>query len=301
MTKLPILQRNDLIDLVAPASRCSDRQLEALKDMLCSWGFRVRIHPAIFGDDLLCANHDIERFQQLRDALYAADSKAIICVRGGYGAMRIIPYLEQIPAPEKPKLFVGMSDITCLHLYMQQAWQWSTLHSGVAPDKFSPESLAQLRKILLGELNFLSYPLIPMNNLAKKAAALQGKIVGGNLTLVQASIGTSWALHGRGQFIFLEEVSERGYRLDRMLEHLRQAGLFSGAQAIILGDFTGGLEPDGSSLVDEVLLRFAHNIPIPVLRLRGVGHDYISHPLPLNMRTQLNLGEGSAIKIELAN
>lgn len=93
------------------------------------------------------------------------------------------------------------------------------------------------------------------------------------------------------KLFFLEEVGERGYRVDRMLEHLRQAGIFNNAKAILLGDFIGGQEPDGSSLLEPVLERFAKNCEIPVVKLEGLGHGPINFPLPLGTMTQLELGK----------
>ena len=120
MKKLPILNSGDFVEVIAPASRCSDNQLQALKELLESWKLNCIIKKDIFGEDLLCAHTDEARFEHLKNALQNPETKAVICARGGYGSLRLIPKLTEIQAPKQVKIFVGMSDITSLHLYLQQ-------------------------------------------------------------------------------------------------------------------------------------------------------------------------------------
>src|SRR5690348_3082 len=116
MQSLPILKPGDSVEVIAPAARCSDQQLTALKELLASWQLNCTVDQHIFGDDLLCANTDEIRFQCLKNALLNPDTKAVICARGGYGSMKLIPALSKLTPPPSPKLFLGMSDITALHL-----------------------------------------------------------------------------------------------------------------------------------------------------------------------------------------
>jgi muramoyltetrapeptide carboxypeptidase len=297
MQKLPILKPGDSVEIIAPASRCSDKQLTALKELLASWQLNCMVDENIFGNDLLCANTDAIRFKFLKDALQRAETKAIICARGGYGSMRLIPELIKIAPPASPKLFVGMSDITALNLYLERQWRWPTLHAAPALDKFSAESVAAVKSILFGEVKQLVLQGLPLNKAAEKDRTIEATITGGNLCLVQTSIGTVWQIDGRNKIIFLEDVAERGYRIDRMLEHLRQVNVFKQATAILFGDFTEGNEPNGSSLVKPVLERFAQSCEIPVVQIEGVGHGPTNFPLPLGTKAKLQLG--SQIKLVL--
>ncbi|MFT4060063.1 MAG: LD-carboxypeptidase [Legionella sp.] len=291
MNYLAGLKTGDAIELIAPASRCSDAELRGLLDLLESWGLRVLVSDTLFGKDLLCANSDEQRFLHLKNALYNPESKAIICVRGGYGATRLLPQLTQLKAPAMAKIFVGMSDITCLHLYLQQHWHWPTVHGSVLPAKLSAESLASLKSILFAQTPSVVFNTMkPLNQLAQASGLIQSQVIGGNLTLVQASIGTRWQMNGSRRFILLEDVGERGYRVDRMLEHLQQANLFQDATAIIFGDFLEGKEPNGSSLIQPVLERFAAQCPIPVVQIEGVGHGRTNFPIPLGTDASLQLG-----------
>ncbi len=291
MRKLPTLKPGDHVEIIAPASRCADTLLNDIRDLLISWQLNCTVSKDIFGDDVLCANTDEKRFQSLKGALQNPNTKAIICARGGYGSMRLIPALTDVSPIPTPKLFVGMSDITALNLYLQQQWGWPTLHGALALDKFSPESINSLKSILFGNVQQIVFTGKPLNKLAESNQTIQSTVTGGNLCVMQAGIGTAWQVDGRGKIILLEEIGERGYRVDRMLEHLSQAGVFKHASAILLGDFLDGKEPDGSSLVNIVLERFAKSCPIPVVQVNGVGHGYTNMALPLGMPTALQLGK----------
>ncbi len=291
MQTLPRLSAGDFVEIIAPASRCTDEQLQNLKALLTSWQLNCIVSDNIFGEDLLCANTDEIRFKSLSRALENPKTKAIICARGGYGCMRLIPELTKLTQPKSPKLFVGMSDITALNLYLQQQWGWPILHGALSIDKFSPESIAAAKSILFDDMNQMELTGVPLNALAEKNQTVESTITGGNLCLVQAGIGTAWQMDASHKIIFLEEINERGYRVDRMLEHLRQAGIFKQATAILLGDFLGGNEPDGSTLVEAVLQRFAKNCQLPVIKITGLGHGFTNFPLPLGTRVKLQLGK----------
>lgn len=296
MNNLPILKPGDSVEIIAPASRCTDQRLAEMKALLESWQLNCIIADDIFGKDLLCANTDKIRFKHLKNALLNPETKAVICARGGYGSMRLIPQLTKVVPPETPKIFVGMSDITALQLFLQQNWQWPTIHGAPAGDKFSPESIAAIKSLLFGDVNQVEFNgLEPLNQLAKNNQLIKSSVTGGNLCLVQAGIGTDWQMDGKDKIILLEEVGERAYRVDRMFEHLRQAKLFKDAAAILLGDYIDGQEPDGTSKIHSVLARFAEGCDIPVVQVKGIGHGNVNYPIPLGTPAQLHLG--SEIKL----
>jgi muramoyltetrapeptide carboxypeptidase len=285
------LKPGDTVELIAPASRCSDQQVADIKALLQSWDLVCLVNDNLFGQDLLCANSDEARLKLLEQALVNPDSKALICVRGGYGAMRLIPKLQTLQKPKTAKLFVGMSDITALHLFLQQQWAWATIHGAATLGQFSPESIASLKALLFGETKSIEFKGTPLNPQALSNQTLLSSVTGGNLTLLQTSIGTSWELQAQNKIILIEEINERGYRVDRMLEHLVQAQVLDGAKAIVFGDFLKGEEPDGSSLIQPVLARFAANCAIPVVQIQGIGHGYVNFPIPFGTEAKLQLGE----------
>ena len=301
MKKLPVLKQGDRVDIVAPASRCADTLLTDLQALLSSWGLNCVVSKQIFGDDILCANSDDMRFELLKQALLHPESKAVICARGGYGSMRLIPELSKLSALSQVKLFVGMSDITALNLYFQQQWQWPTIHGALALDKFSPESITKMKAILFGEVKEVKFVGKPMNVLAQNGHRIEASVTGGNLCVMQAGIGTNWQVDGRDKIILLEEIGERGYRVDRMLAHLTQADVFKQTRAIVLGDFLDGNEPDGSSLVQPVLERFAMQCPVPVVQIQGVGHGYTNFAMPLGTAATLQLGSEVELVCEVGS
>jgi muramoyltetrapeptide carboxypeptidase len=292
MKKLPLLKPGDCVELIAPASRCSDTELLELKALIESWELHCLVKEDIFAKDLLCANTDEARFHHLKDALQNPKTKAVICARGGYGSLRLIPKLMDINPPEEAKIFVGMSDTTCLQLFLQQQWMWPTIHGAAAPARFSKESVAALKSLLFAEVEQVIFKnLKPLNQSAKEKRIIESRVTGGNLAIIQAGIGTNWQIDGRNKIILLEEIGERGYRVDRMLEHLQQAHIFKGAAAILLGDFLEGEEPNGTSLIEPVLQRFATCCEMPVLRLEGVGHGRTNFPIPCETTAHLHLGK----------
>lgn len=292
MKKLPSLQIGDTVEIIAPSSRCEIAIVNSLKTLLTRWQLNCIVPDDLFGNDLLCANTDEMRFEHLKNALMRENTKAIITVRGGYGSMRLIPLLKNLTPPASAKIFIGMSDTTALQLYLQQQWQWPTIHGSLAEDKFSPESIDAVKTILFHDVEEVEFvEIVPLNNAATKEQVIKGSVTGGNLSLVQVGIGTDWEIQAHNQIIFLEETSERGYRVDRMLEQLSQTRLLDNASAILFGDFTHCNEPNGSSLIPAVLGRFAERCPFPVARIQGIGHDYINFPLPLGTKATLHCGK----------
>ncbi len=162
------LKKNSTIDIIAPAGGISDPStLEKLKNLLGNWQLISRISPDLFGPDLLCANSGEKRFQQLEEALTNTESHAIWCLRGGYGCTRLIPYLLKLTAPKKCKLFIGFSDITALHLFLQQKWHWQTLHgpslNQVTHHLIETESSNELKKIIFVKLPIIIIIIIFIN------------------------------------------------------------------------------------------------------------------------------------------
>jgi len=298
MTKsLPTLKPGDHIEIIAPASRCADSLLNEIVELLQGWNLNCTVSPDIFGEDILCANSDEKRFQALQSALENPKTQAILCARGGYGSMRLIPKLSSLKPVTQPKLFIGMSDITALHLFLQQQWGWPCLHGAAALDKFSIESIQALKSVMFGEVSEIVFAGTPLNKQAEFTQTIHSTLTGGNLCIVQSGIGTTWQMNPRDKIILLEEISERGYRVDRMLEHLTQAGQFNHAKAIVFADFIEGNEPNGTSLVPLVLERFAKSLSVPALQIAGVGHGKTSIAVPLGTHVQLELGENIKMTI----
>lgn len=294
------LSPGTVVDIIAPASGCSPESLVLIKNLLSSWQLTARISPELLGSDLLCANTDENRFKQVHEALFNSESRAIWCVRGGYGCTRLIPKLLTLKAPKTNKLFIGFSDITTLHLFLQQQWHWQTLHgpsaNQVVHNLIDLKSIEEFKELILGNLNQLVFSATPLNIKKNCAETIKAPIIGGTLTLIQASLGTAWQIEAKNKILFLEEINESAYRIDRMLQHLQQSKILEGVKAILLGDFISPFEnkdPTGINkdaiLIQSVLARFANEQQVPVLQIPGIGHGKKNRSLPLGANTELNL------------
>jgi muramoyltetrapeptide carboxypeptidase len=283
------------VDVIAPAGAgCAPDTVEKVKILLQSWQLLPRISPNLFGDDLLCANTDENRFKQLTEALYNSESGAVWCLRGGYGCTRLMPELLKLKAPETNKLFIGFSDITTLHLFLQQKWYWQTLHgpsaNQVAHRRIDFESIQEFRNVIFGKVHELVFSLYPLNDAANQTTLIRAPVVGGNLTLVQASLATPWQIETKDKILFLEEVNEAAYRIDRMLQHLQQSGILQHVKAVLFGDFVPGKKSNDIELIQCVLKHFAQAQSCPILHCLGIGHGEKNRSLPLATKAELALG-----------
>lgn len=296
----PFLKPGDVVDVVAPSSgglNYSASYYQEARDLLASIGLIARIPSdlVIEGADLFSANNLEYRKNHLIDAFTNDQSKAVLAIRGGYGAAKLIPFLEKITPPVQPKLLLGFSDITALHLFLENTWHWNSMHSTVINQiMVNPQLLHELKPIVFGEKVGVSYKqLVPLNDLAAQPQTIEGSITGGNLSLVQTSLATSWQIQAKDKIIFLEDIGEKGYRIDRMLNHLLQAGIFDSAKAVIFGEITPPILQAGEiDLCTPAIEKFAKQLNIPVLSLPIVGHN-MNHnsPLPLGVACSLTLGE----------
>ena len=290
------LERNDIVDIIAPASHSPLDKLKDGIEWVKSVGLVPRVQQDMIKTDIFFAAPLEIQLEHLKNAIYS-DSRAIWCLRGGYGSMRLIPHLLKLRPPKRPKLFVGFSDITSLHLFFNQHWNWPTIHgrtiSQLSPENKNSSDRRFLTQMIFGEQEQRTFKnLRPLNDNARKNKVIDGEIIGGNLRILQSSLGTSWELKARGKILFIEDVAERGYSIDRMLEQMIQAKIIHhGVKALVFGDFTEGLERDGKDLSLVAMKRFAERVPYPVLKGLPAGHGHrLNYPIPLNTKCQLRLG-----------
>jgi muramoyltetrapeptide carboxypeptidase len=298
------VRQGDIVDIVAPASRCSSLELKSAVRLLKEMGLRPRVPSPIFAKSLLFANTDQRRLEQLRKAIYATDSSLVWCVRGGYGALRLMPDIVNWPKPKRAKIFLGFSDITTLHAHFNQKWGWPTLH-GPLLDRFGREAMSpgehrQLFGMLFGEVAVTEFfKLQPMNAQARRSGSVRGPVVGGNLAVLQSSLGTPSALRGGRHILFFEDTGERPHRVDRMLSQLAQAGALKSVRAVVFGYFHLSDPKDRRGLWNDVLPRFAASLKIPVLRGLPVGHDPDKqYTLPFNTPAVLSLGRAPHLLVK---
>lgn len=308
---IAILKNLD-IRVVAPAGRIKDPEtLVNLRIVSKKYLPGIGIDKLKISDaSLFHSASDKERFEDLRDALND-ESSVVWCFRGGYGSAKLIDYLKKIPKPSREKIFVGYSDITALHLFFSQEWGWKTIHGPVINElvywkksgdaKKRPNDIAQTAKICAGKIK-KSYikGIKPLNEGASRNLSPVGKLTGGNLTMVQSSIGTDWEIKTEGRILFLEDINCEPYQIDRILLHLKQAGIFSKPVAIIFGDFAyQGSDKDFSKKIERVLKEFAESTDIPVFKSQRFGHGEINEPIIYNSEGSIKKSSKGLFDLEM--
>lgn len=280
----------DIVRVVAPAGRGAVDRGPEIQNYIQSLGLVANITENIYNrTEPFYSNWDDFRADDLISALLDDSVKIIWCTRGGSGSIRLIPYLEQrLPATLNHKIFIGYSDITVLHLYLQKKYGWQTIH-GAMLDAIvggtyngSRESVDLLTGLIFEREESICYPALTSLN-ENAPQRIESTIVGGNACLLETSIGTLWQIDAKGKVLFLEDVSEAPYSIERSLDHMKQSGIFNLVDGVIFGDFTD----TNDTLMDIVFNRFAQSVTFPVFRISGIGHDTINYPLPLAASTQI--------------
>ena len=301
MLRPPRLAAGRRVALVAPAgpvseeriagalARCAELELEPVL------GASARERAGYF------AGPDARRAADLQAALDDGTVDAVWALRGGYGAMRLLPILDLSSLAARPKALVGFSDITALHLAVARAGIVS-FHGPHPGEDVAPATDECFRRVL-----FRAEPAgaLPFPAGAEKAATLvsgvaEGPLIGGNLAMVAATCGTPAAMTAEGKVVFLEDVGEAGYRIDRMLAQIRLAGAFDGAVGLALGQFTEVPPYPHDRPVAEVLREIAEALGIPAVVGLPIGHVRDNWTLPLGIRARLDAAAGTLELLESA-
>ncbi|WP_342270362.1 LD-carboxypeptidase [Rickettsia endosymbiont of Orchestes rusci] len=284
--KFTELLKDKSITVVAPASGADNTELSTLKNIS---SLKLNIPHKCFDNTkvLFHSNSDELRFKCLKDALFDNSNHIIWTLRGGYGSAKIIPYLQKLAKPTKEKFFIGYSDITALHIFLAQEWNWKPIHGSVITEILKPEkdrnNFMKIAQIISGKLKQVTISgLSAINPTAKSAKVVTGKLTGGNLTMVQTSIGTSWQIKTSNKILFLEDVNIKPYQIDRTLLHFKQAGLLKDVKAIIFGS-CGSDDKD----IMAILSNFASNLAIPVFKTNRFGHEKINDPIIYNTDSKI--------------
>jgi len=288
LRKAPPLRPGDTIGIAAPAS-CFDREAFALGvAKLQSLGFQVRFREDIFSKKRFLAGDDTRRFTELKELLFDEQVKAIFAARGGYGAMRLLPQLDALPRDLPPKILMGYSDITSLLNFAQQRWGWVTFQGPVVAKDIGermavPGQASLLRSLCdpapLGSLQ--SEGLVALH-----PGRAEGRLVGGCLSLIVCSLGTPYQLETAGNILYLEDVGEKLYSIDRMLTHLRLAGLLRDVRGIVFGPLKDA--HDLPTVIMDLLLDLLADLKVPILFGFPSGHTEDSWTIPFGVRVTLD-------------
>lgn len=294
------LRPGDSVAVVAPASAPRDPdKARAGIDRLNKIGYRIEVayDPAAAHGYL--AASDAERLRTLNTCFARPDVKAIVCVRGGYGSLRLLPDLDYEAARTHPKLLIGYSDITALHLALYHNAGWPGLSSLVATEwgqadvntvhHFKTLAEGGMMASLAGPNDETLYPIRP--------GTAEGPLLGGNLSVLTRLLGTPYCPSFEEAILFLEEVGEEPYRIDRMLAHLDLAGVLDELGGVVLGHFHLP-DPSASNTptlpLDEIMVGYFGDRPYPVARGLVYGHCLPRLTMPIGVRARLTVNDQSA-------
>lgn len=302
------LQFGDTLGFIAPSGVI--RKEGAIQSAVLGaerMGFKVKLGKSCGNRYGYLAGTDEERARDIHDMFLDDEVDAIICLRGGYGATRILDKLDWDLIAAHPKIFVGFSDITALHIAMLNRCNLVTFHGpmsmgwGDSPlDDFSREVMYRtlMNPTPAGELkNPPEYPRETVN-----PGSCEGQLVGGNLMLMASSLGTPWEIDTRDRIVFIEEIGERTYCVDRMLTQLRLAGKFEDCAGIIFGDFADcPVEyPEFGCTLDEIIRDVVVPCGKPVFTGLRCGHCTPKLTLPFGVRCRMDADACTLTVLEAA-
>lgn len=289
------LSKGDTIGLLTPASAISKEQLELAIKQITSLGFKVKLGQFVEERNGFLAGTDQQRIQDLHDFFKDSEVAGIWCVRGGYGTTRILPFLDYSIIKKHPKVLIGYSDITALFQGIYQETGLIGFHAPVAVSTFSDYSVKHLKTTLTQVLNQQTISILNPNKpntfpapTTLNPGVAEGRITGGNLSLLASLCGTNYEPNYKGKLVFIEDIGEKPYRIDRMLTQIFQATNLNQAAGIIFGVFKNcnPKETDSSWSLLETLQKQTQQFEGPVFYGFSFGHieDQCVLPIGLNAK-----------------
>jgi muramoyltetrapeptide carboxypeptidase len=266
-----------VIEVLAPSGSAAvpDGNLNVLNN-----GLELRIRPDLISDACTYEANSAEyKLAHLMDASNDESVLVMWALRGGYSSTKVAEKIAMMEAFQQKKFIVGFSDLTALFVALNKHHGWLCIHGPVIKqienNAVSQKCIDQVLDIVLNRTTTLSIDnLKPLNSYNGDT---HGKLVGGNLAVLATTIGTPWQIDCRGAILFLEDVNEPGYKIDRMLTHLKQSGILEGVKAIVFGEFSA-LESEVDA-VNYALEQFANIMNCPVYKTDAFGHGYENTPL----------------------
>lgn len=303
MHKPPRLRAGQTVGLIAPSSNVMENQdIGFAIDILKSFGFKVKTGQHLYERHGYLAGEDQARAADVNAMFKDPDVDAIFCLRGGYGSPRILPYLDYASIAKHPKVIIGYSDVTALLNAIYTQTGMVTFHGPIAAQNFTDYTLSQFKQVLF-DAQAATIAAPPAFETAEGRAerdnritvitpgVAEGKLIGGNLSLMVKLVGTPYEPDYRGNILILEDVSEAPYRIDGMLTHLKLAGKLQQLAGIAFGKCSD-CDIDGNSLsIEQVLNDHLQPLGIPVIRGLMIGHIDDLATIPIGVRARLDTSQ----------
>jgi muramoyltetrapeptide carboxypeptidase len=290
------LRPGDTIMFVAPAGPVQPERIEKCRQLLEKMGFRVLLPKTLYRKDSYLAGTDDERVAELNAAIRDPNVKAIFPCRGGYGLSRILDRIDYAAFRKNPKVLIGFSDLTALHLAIARKAHVITFHAPMPQSSlwrddgdyaYAAQGLwrAVLADRYHGETGYvidLPTGQPPPERLV--GGTVRGRLIGGNLSLIAATLGTPYAIDAKSKILFLEDTGEAPYRVDRLFAQLRLAGVLEDAAGIIVGTF----DKTDAREVAKIVRDYCAGLKKPVVSNFPVGHTVWNATLPEGALAELN-------------
>ncbi len=298
------LRKGDTIGVVVPAGPLNRERIDRALARVRDRGFKIKTYGDIYRSRGYLAGDDATRANEFMAAFVDTETSAVWCARGGYGVMRMMHLIDFDVIRDNPKVFVGFSDITALHIPIQKRTGLITFHGPNLQDGFGkPEDMSAANQTALWRMiaadqqstigSGYQYDFRDVSDLSLRTicgGSAVGELTGGNLAMLSGTMGTPDEVDTTGRVLFLEDVSERLYRIDRYLTQLRLAGKFDSVAGVLLGSFSYDADdqPEKPSDVAAFLDEFFSTIKVPVLAGFPAGHDKFNLTLPMGGRIKLD-------------
>jgi len=288
------LKEGDCIGITASARKISKEEINHSIKIFESWGLKTKLAKGIFEEENQFAGSDSTRANAFQQLLDDDSVKAIICARGGYGTVRIVDRLDFSNFVKKPKWICGYSDVTVLHSHINRNFNISTIHSciplNMLPEKINNESVNSLRRLLFGQENKVE---IPYHQLNKNIKNTDGVLIGGNLSVLISLLGSKSDINTEGKILFIEDLDEYLYHIDRMMMAMKRAGKLENLKALIVGgmsemrDNTIPFGKDAYQIISECVAEYSY----PVIFDLPAGHQALNLALKLGSETRISISD----------
>jgi muramoyltetrapeptide carboxypeptidase len=284
----PYLQKGDTIAILATARKNIDDNLKPAIDLLHSWGLEVVIGKTIGLDNNQLAGTDAQRAEDFQQQLDNPNIKAIWCVKGGYGTVRIIDLIDFTKFKQNPKWIIGFSDATVIHSYLNKL-NIASVHGAmpITVGRATPETIESLRKALFGESLKYEIPFDSSNRLGKT----KGEIVGGNLSILYSLMGSNAQIDCKGKILFIEDIDEYLYHIDRMMMSLKRCGCLDNLNGLIVGGMTKMRDNDipWGKNANQIIQDITKEYSFPIVYNFPAGHFHDNRALIFGKQVSLEL------------
>jgi muramoyltetrapeptide carboxypeptidase len=298
----PYLKKGNTIGITCPAGYMIKEKAQTCIDTLQDWGYEVRVGKTLGSSSKnYFSGTDEERLNELQAMLDDDNINAILCGRGGYGLGRIIDKIDFAKFKRKPKWIIGFSDITILHCHLNSKLKIASIHAPMAAafnnDGFKNEYVLSLQKALIGKKRKYQCIANPLN---KKGTA-SGELVGGNLALLAHLIGTASDINTKNKILFIEDIGEYIYTVDRMFYQLKRSGKLDKLAGLIIGGFTDmkDTERPFGKTVYEIISDIVKEYNYPVCFSFPVSHEKENYALKVGVTYKLEIGNKKTSLLEL--